>query len=207
RPYQPGDSPKAIDWKHSAKLRELVSKEFSKLKGRPALLLINLAVRDAEEADKLAYKLITTALSLAHENIPSALAAYDHQKVRLVTPTLPPRATLAKALEVAEQVVIFASPLKYLASPNVERLRANLFRLRQVDSQPAKALSSLLEIEYRNLEREARENPATTALLEGLKKAGRESNLVVLSERNHDAEALAFNSFELGRRGYAVIEI
>ncbi len=207
RPYQPGDSPRIIDWKHTAKLGELVSKEFSELKGRPALLLVNLAVQDAEEADKLAYKLITTALSLAQENIPSALAAYDHQKVRLVTPTLPPRATLAKALEVAEQVVIFASPLKYLASPNVERLRANLFRLRQVDSQPAKALSSLLEIEYRNLEREARENPATTALLEGLKKAGRESNLVVLSERNHDAEALAFNSFELGRRGYAVIEI
>lgn len=206
RPYQPGDSPKVIDWKHSAKLRELVSKEFSKLKGRPALLLINLAVRDAEEADKLAYKLITTALSLARENIPSALSAYDHQKVRLVTPTLPPRAVLTKALEVAEQVVIFAGPLKYLASPNVERLRVNLFRLRQVGSPPAKALSSLLEIEYRNLERMARESPATAALLKGIKRGSRESNLVIISERNHDAEALAFNSFELGRRGYAVIE-
>lgn len=207
RPYQLGDSPRIIDWKRTVKLGELVSKEFSELKGRPALLLVNLAVQDAEEVDKLAYKLITTALSLAQENIPSALAAYDHQKVRLVTPILLPRAILMKALEVAEQVVIFASPLKYLTPPNVERLRANLFRLQQVGSQSAKALSSLLEIEYRNLEKVAGENPATIALLEGLKKAGRESNLVILSQRNHDAEALVFNSFKFGRRGYAIIEI
>lgn len=207
RPYQAGDSMKSIDWKHSAKLNELVSKEFSELKGQPALILINLAVTDDEEADKLAYNIIATALSLAQESIPSALAAYDQDGVRLTTPVLPPREILTRALGVAERMVSFVSPLKYLAPPDVARLRADLFRLRSVGSDPAKALASLLEIEYRSLEEAARESPATAALLEGLAKGNKESNLVVISGRNHDAEALAFNLFKFSRRGYAIIEI
>ncbi|MCD5413056.1 MAG: DUF58 domain-containing protein [Dehalococcoidia bacterium] len=207
RPYQAGDSMKSIDWKHSAKLNELVSKEFSELKGQPALILINLAVTDNEEADKLACNIIATALSLAQESIPSALTAYDQDGVRLTTPVLPPRAILTRALGVAERMVSFVSPLKYLAPPDVARLRADLFRLRSVESDPAKALASLLEIEYRSLEEAARESPATAALLEGLAKGNKESNLVVISGRNHDAEALAFNLFKFSRRGYAIIEI
>ncbi|MFC1966916.1 DUF58 domain-containing protein, partial [Chloroflexota bacterium] len=72
--YQPGDSLKNIDWKHSLKYNELVTKEFAGFHGRSAIILINLAVGDAEEADKLAYKIIATAISLARENIPVALA-------------------------------------------------------------------------------------------------------------------------------------
>lgn len=207
RAYQPGDSPKFIDWKHSAKLGSLVSKEFSELKGRAALVLINLAAREAEEADKLAYKIITTALSLAQEGIPAAISAYDPERVRLTTTTLPPRALLTQALDVAEQMVSFVDPVKYLAPPNVERLRANLFRLRQVESQPAKALNSLLEAEYKSLEDIAKESPATAALVKGLKRQDKDLNLVVISERNHDAEALAFNLFKFSRQGYGIIEI
>jgi len=207
RPYQSGDSMKSIDWKHSLKLNELVSKEFSELKGQPALILINLAVTDAEEADRLAYNIIVTTLSLAQESIPSALAAYDQDGMRLTTPVLPPRVVLTRALGVAEGMVSFVNPLKYLAPPDVARLRADLFRLRSVGSDPAKALASLLEMEYRSLEEAARENPATAALLAGLAKGNKESNLVVISGRNHDAEALSFNRFKFSRKGYAIIEV
>lgn len=207
RPYQAGDSMKSIDWKHSAKLNELVSKEFNELKGQPALILINLAVTDEEEADTLAYNIITVALSLAQEGIPSSLAAYDQDGVRLITPALPPRAILSRALGVAQRMVSFVSPLKYLAPPDVARLRADLFRLRSVDSDPARALASLLEIEYRSLEEAARGSPATAALQEGRAQGNREANLVVISGRNHDAEALAFNLFKFRQRGYAIIEI
>jgi uncharacterized protein (DUF58 family) len=207
RTYQAGDSMKSIDWKHSAKLNELVSKEFSELKGQPALILINLAVTDEEEADKLAYNIIATALSLAQEGIPSALAAYDQDGVKLTTPVLPQRAILTRALRVAEQMVSFVSPLKYLALPDVARLRADLFRLRSLGSDPARALASLLEIEYSSLEEAARESPATAALIEGLANGNKESSLVVISQRNHDAEVLAFNLFRFSRRGYTIIEI
>lgn len=207
RPYQPGDSMKSIDWKHSVKLSELVSKEFSELHGQPALILINLAVTDDEDADALAYDIIVTALSLAQEGIPSAIAAYDQDAVRLTTPLLPPREIVTRALGVAERMVSFISPLRYLAPPDVARLRADLFRLGSVGSEPAKALSSLLEIEYKNLEESARRSPATAALTEGLTKGNKDSNLVVISRRNHDSEALAFNLFKFSRRGYAIIEV
>jgi len=127
RPYQPGDSPKTMDWKHSVKLHELVSKDFSELRGQSALILINLSVVDAEEADKLAYKIVTTPLSLAQENIPSALATYDHGRVRRTTCTLAPAAILTKSLEVAREIVIFADPLKYLAPRMPNDFRQALF--------------------------------------------------------------------------------
>lgn len=207
RPYQPGDTLKMIDWKHSSKLNELVSKEFSEFKGRPALLLINLSATDAEEADKLASDIITTALSLAQEDISCSLATYDHEAVKITTATLPPRTCLVKALEVAEQMVTFVNPLKYLAPPDVARLRTNLSRLRQIENKSAEALTSLLELEYRNFENSARNSPTTTALAAALSKANKESNLVVISRRNHDAEALAFNTYKYGRMGYAIIDV
>ncbi|MFC1943739.1 DUF58 domain-containing protein [Chloroflexota bacterium] len=83
--YQPGDSLKNIDWKHSLKHSELITKEFTEFQGRSAIILINLAVGNAEEADKLAYNIIVTAISLARENIPAALAAYNHEAVKVTT--------------------------------------------------------------------------------------------------------------------------
>ncbi len=207
RPYQPGDSLRMIDWKHSAKLNELVSKEFSEFKGRPALILINLSATDAEEADKLASDIITAALSLAQEDIPCSLAAYDHGAVKITTTTLPPRTCLVKALEVAEQMVSFVNPVKYLAPPDVARLRTNLYRLQQIESKAAEALASLLEVEYQNLENSARVHPATAALGAAFAKAGKDSNLVVISRHNHDAEALAFDAYKYSRMGYAVMDI
>ncbi len=207
RLYQPGDSLKVIDWKHSLKLSELVAKEFSEFKGRSAMVLVNLAVTNAEEADKLGYEILMTAISLAQENIPTALAAYDHEKVRLTTSVLHPRALLLQSLELAQQIVTFVNPLKYLSPPNVNRLRANLSRLNSLDSEASKTLAQLLQLEYKSLEENAKTNPASQALLEGLAKVERGANLVIISRRNHDAEALAFNIFSLARRGQAIIEV
>jgi len=120
--YQPGDSLKRIDWKHSLKYNELISKEFAELHGQPAIILINLAVGNAEEADKLAYNIIVTAISLARENIPAALAAYNHEGVKVTTPTLQPRQLLLQSLQVAQEMVTFINPVKYLNPPDVARL-------------------------------------------------------------------------------------
>ncbi len=57
------------------------------------------------------------------------------------------------------------------------------------------------------MDNSARLNPATSALSLALAKADRESNVVVISQRNHDAEALAFNTFNLTTKGYTVIGI
>ena len=205
--YQPGDSLKNIDWKHSLKYNELISKEFSEFYGRSAIILINLAVGNAEEADKLAYNIIVTAISLARENIPAALAAYNHENVKVTTPTLHPRQLLLQSLKVAQEMVTFINPVKYLNPPDVARLRANISRIRFVESKASKVLAQLLQLEYKNLNNNAKLHPATKALTEAFSKVDKQSNIVIISHRNHDAEALAFNTFSFTRKGNAVITV
>ena len=207
RLYQPGDSLKDIDWKHSAKLGELITKEFAELHGQPAIALINLAVGDAEEADELAYKIIVAAISLAHEDIPTALAASDHEDVKVTTTTLHPQQLLLQSLAIAQRMVTFINPVKYLNPPDVIRLRANINRIQFAKSEASKVLAQLLQLEYKSLSNNARLDPASKALSAALAKGDRESNIVIISHRNHDAEALAFNEFILAREGKTVITI
>ena len=205
--YQPGDSLKNIDWKHSLKYNELITKEFSEFHGQSAIILINLAVGNAEEADKLAYKIIVTAISLARENIPAALAAYNHEGVKVTTPTLQPRQLLLQSLQIAQEMVTFINPVKYLNPPDVVRLRANISRIQFAESKAAKVLAQLLQLEYKNLSNNAKLHPATKALTEAFGKVDKQSNIVIISHRNHDAEALAFNTFSFTRKGNAVITV
>lgn len=205
--YQPGDNLKNIDWKHSAKYNELISKEFSEFQGQSAVILINLAVSNAEEADKLAYNIIVTAISLAQENIPAALAVYNHEGVTLTTATLQPRQLLTHSLRIAQEMVTFINPIKYLKPPNITKLRGNISRLRSTNGKAVEVLSQLLQLEYKNLDKAARLNPATKALTEAFNKVDKQSNIVIISNRNHDAEALAFNTFNFTRKGNAIITV
>jgi len=207
RPYQSGDSLKNIDWKHSVKYDELITKELLEFYGQPAIVLINLAVADAEEADKLEYNIIVTAISLAQQNIPAALAAYDQEHVRLPTATLQPRQLLLQSLAIAQEVAIFSNPVRYLDPPDVTRLRADISRIQLAESEASRVLAQLLRIEYESLSNNARLSPASVALSTALDKAGKQSGILVISQHNHDAEALAFNTFSLTRKGNAVINI
>lgn len=207
RVYQAGDSLKNIDWKSSAKHRELISKEFVEFHGQSVIALINLSVGDEEEADKLIYWLIIMALTMAQENIPVILAAYDHENIRLVTPLLQGRQLIIQALEIAKGMVRFINPVKYLNPPDIARLRADISRISLAKSESSQKLASLLEIEYENLSQEARKSPATRALLAAFSKGDRQSNILIISHRNHDAIALAVNTENYSRKGNAVIPI
>jgi len=205
--YQPGDSLKNIDWKHSLKYDELISKEFTEFHGRPAVMLVNLAVGNDDEKDKTAYKIIVTALLLARENVPTAISVYDQEGVKMTTASLHPQQLLLKALAVARQLVGYDNPLRYLNRADIDRLRANISRLRFSESAASKTLSELLQFEYRSLSLGARLNPATQALSDVLGKIDRQSNIVIISSHNHDREALAFNTHMLSRKGNAVMDV
>ncbi len=205
--YQPGDSLKNIDWKHSYKYSQLVVKEFAEFHGQSAVIMVNLAVGNAEEADQLAYKIIVTALSLAREGIPAALAAYDDKNVKLTTATLAPRRLLLQCLQIAREMITTVNPVKYLDPPDVTRLRANIGRVESVGSKASEVLLQLLQLEYRNLDTDARLSPATKALSSAFTKVSREATVVVISHRNHDAGALAFLTHNLARSGTAVVAV
>ena len=205
--YQPGDSLKNIDWKHSLKSDKLISKEFTEFHGRPALMLVNLAVGSDEEKDKTAYKIIVTALSLARENVPTAISAYDHEGVKMATASMHSQQLLLNALAVARQLVWYDTPLRYLGSADVDRLKANISRLRFSENTASKVISGLLQFEYRSLNLGSKLNPATRALSDVLGRIDRQSNIVIISSRNHDGEALAFNTHMLSRKGNSVINV
>jgi len=205
--YQPGDSLRSIDWKHSYKYGELISKEFFEIHGQSAILLVNLAVGSSEEADVLAYKLIMTAVSLARENIPARLAAYDQDAVRLTTGDLQPRRLISECVRVGEGMVTIVGSERYLSSPDVTRLRVDIGRVRHARGRAPEVLARLLESEYRNLSSIARRSPATAALTQALTRGDRQSSLVLISQRNHDAAALAFAADSFARKGHAVIAV
>ncbi len=207
RQYQPGDSARSIDWKHTLKLRQTIVKEFQDTGVECAVMTVNLSVADEEEKDKLAYSFITTALTLARENVPSAMAAYNDREVVLTTRLLEPRQALLKALHLAREITVSPSPIRYLEVPDVSRLRGNIHRLRQSSQGAATALADLLELEYNALAGSAERNPAAAALNATLSGLRARANVLVLSGRNHDAEALAFQGYALQKKDYRVIAV
>ena len=207
RMYQPGDSLKNIDWKHSVKYNELVSKEFFEIQAQPVIILINLVANDAEETDKLAYNIIVSSLSLAQDGIPAALAAYDDNGVILTTSSLIGQELAVRSLEIVKEIITKESAEKSLNPPDVSRLRANIRRLNDTESRPAEALRDLLQVEFKSLSINAKSNPCTAALDEVMTKMNQQSTVIVISNQNHDAEALAFNLYTLTVKGNTVIAV
>jgi hypothetical protein len=207
RLYQPGDSLKNIDWKHTCKYNELITMEFSEFQGKPAILLVNLSAGSIEEADKLAYNFIITALSLGHENIPAALAVYNQDKVVFVSEMLSAQALLIRSLQLVKEIAVLPFPTRYLETANIFRLQANMRRVSQIGGAPASTLKQLLQAEYTNIKQAALINPCTQALSVVMSKIKEPSSIVAISLRNHDAEALSFHDYRLSHQGNAIIYI
>ena len=202
RPYQPGDSMRTVDWKHTSKLHQMIVREFLDTSTECAVVAINLSVPDEEEKDRLVYDLITRSLTLAGENIPSALTAWNDEEVVKTTRLLDPRQALVEALSLIKEVSISPAPLRYLASPDVGRLRANLYRLRLSDYGPAQKLAGLLQLEYNALGEAARKHPAAEVLSAALAGVKGKPNILLISAGNGDDAVVAFNRDALERRGY-----
>jgi len=197
RLYQPGDSLKNIDWKHSTKLQEIVVKEFDDQQASTAVLMVNLVAGDADEADRLVYALVTTAITLADEGIPTSLAAYNQESVLVVTENLEPRQLVLKALELSRDIVIVERARKYFQSADPLRLRTNIRRLNMIDSDSVIKIIDLLDIEFQALRDSVVSNPATIAFGKALGKTNKLPTVVFLSAMNHDEEAVIMAKYTL----------
>ena len=203
RPYQPGDRLKDIDWKHTVKLQEIVVKEYIEDTRQMAIIAVNLTAANIEEADKLVYNLITSALTLAREAIPTAVAAYSQEQVLTATPPLDPREVVKKALQLGQRVVLLAPVERYLQSPDIRQVRTSLRRLERTNAEPARKLRAILELERRAIEEGAKEHPATRALNRVTAHTLPPAMITVISARNHDNEALSVTLEDLRKRGYS----
>ncbi|MCD6567299.1 MAG: DUF58 domain-containing protein [Dehalococcoidia bacterium] len=203
RAYLPGDRLKDMDWKHTARTGEFVVKEFEEQSRKMAIIAVNLAVADAEEADDLVYNLTVSALTLAEEIIPCAVAAYSGEAVLAATPFLDARELVKEALRLGREVVLVAPLERYLQPPDMRQLRVSLRRLQGVDLEPARRLRRLLEVEKRAIDEGSRTHPAREALTRVAARASLPARIVVISAWNHDSEALSLALGELGKRGYS----
>ncbi|MFC1916266.1 DUF58 domain-containing protein [Chloroflexota bacterium] len=207
RSYQPGDPLKNLDWKHTLKLNRLIVKEFVDTGGQSAIIAVNLSVTDAKEADKIAFNLITTALTLAQETIPTALAVYNHQRVVLTTPVTDPREILRWTLALVKDITSTNFAHRFLQLSDLRRLRRDIAELKQSTSEPAQRLLDMLNFEYQAIEKAARNHPATLALLLATEQAPPPATIVLISQFNHDAEALMVTTEKLSRRKFTTIPI
>lgn len=202
RQYQPGDRLKDIDWKQSLKLREIITKEFREGAGSTAVVVVNLDAPNAEQADTLAYNLIASVLTMAMDSIPIALAVYKHDRLIEVTKPGNPRFALIKALSLTNDIAIYEPGKRFLAPPDLPRLRSTLSKLKNVDSEPARQLSQILNVEFAALQSAAADHPATAALKEVARYVSPPALIAVLSLSADDSEAFAVSLDGLKKRGY-----
>jgi len=207
RSYQPGDELRRVDWKHTVKLNQFTVKEFIEAGGQTAIIGVNLSVANAEEADKLAFDLITTALTLAQEAVPTALAAYNHEQVLLTTAVINPTETLKHSLSLVKSITLTDFGHRLLQPASFTRLRRNMDLLKEVTSQPAQQLLNILDFEYRAIEKAAKNHPATVALLRSTERVPAPATVVMVSRLNHDAEAVMVTTERLSRRGFATLPL
>ena len=205
RTYQPGDQLKNIDWKHTLKLSQLIVREYTEAGEQAAIIAVNLSVTDAEEADKLAFSLITVALTLARENIPTALAAYNHQSVILSTAVTDPSRILRQTLALVREITLVEFADRHLEPSDIAKIRRNITQLKQAASEPAQRLLGVLNFEYRALEEAAKNHPATIALLSATKQAPAPAVILLVSQLNHDAEAILVTAEKLSKRRFTTI--
>ncbi len=207
RTYQPGDQLKDIDWKHTLKLSQMIVKEYSEAGEQSAIIAVNLSVTDAEEADKLAFNLITVALTLAREDISSALTAYNHWGTIISTAITDPLETLRQALSLVREIKLVKFADRHLEPTDIAKIRRNIIQLKKADSEPAQRLLGMLNFEYRAIEEAAKTNPSTIALSNATKQAPAPALILLVSQLNHDAEAILVTAEKLSRRKFTTIPV
>ena len=137
----------------------------------------------------------------AQEGIPTALAVYNHQKVIYTTAVIDPREALKQTLSLVKDIILVELAPRFLQPPDIGKLRRNITQLKQATSEPAQRLLSMLSFEYQAIEEAAKNHPATLALSLTTQHAP-PAIIILVSQLNHDAEALQVTAEKLSRRGF-----
>lgn len=207
RTYQPGDPLKDIDWKHTMKLSQLIVSEYREASEQAAIIAVNLAVDDTEAADKLAFNLVTAALTLAREHIPTALTAYNHERVILNTAITEPVNTLRQVLSLVGEIRVVQLAGRHLEPADIARIRRNINQLKKAETEPARRLLDILDFERRSIEEVARTHPIMLALANATSQVPAPAMILLVSQLNHDAEAALVTAEKLARRRFTTVPV
>jgi len=205
RPYQPGDSWRDFDWKHTFMLDQLIVKEFSEAQNQVGIIVADLTAKNAEDADILAYNLVMSALTLAAEALPSALAVYNSHEVLAATSPISPRETLKKTLELTDKITVEEPKQKVLQPPEMRRLKRSISQLETIKNDSAQKLIEILEFESEANLQAAKTHPAMSALMKAVKLAQAPAVITVASPISYDSDALLLGLEQLRERGFRIV--
>jgi len=202
--YSPGDNARNIDWKHTARFRELVVKKYQNDYGNAAVILANLTTTSADEADKLSSSLVNSVLALAMSSVHAALVAYNEKDVVELTPMMPASALLKKVLGLIESIAFTLPSVRYLSPPDIRRLSRTRRELANVEMEPAKRMLDILDMEVEAVKMSTSRHPLSSALGKIASVVAPPAMMVPITLFNHDAEALNYILPRMEGRGYKV---
>lgn len=206
-PFQPGDNWRNIDWKHTYMLGELIVKEFSDAQGQVGIIVADLTAKDAEEADKLAYNLVMSSLTLAEEALPAGLAVYNNKEVLAVTSPTSSRETLKKSIELTDKISIVEAKERVLQPVEMRRLKRSIGQLSQTETPNLQRLREVLEFESAAYEEAAKEHPAAKALMQAAKLTRAPAVFTVASPVSSGSDVLLLTLEKLHEKGYSTIMV
>jgi hypothetical protein len=96
-------------------------------------------------------------------------------------------------------------PYRYLQPVDISKLRRNINQLQLATSEPAQRLATMLDLEYRALAEAAKNHPAALALLSVVEQVPSLAFIILVSQLNHDAEALLITTQRLDNRGFVTL--
>jgi len=159
REYQPGDEPRTIDWKATARLAKLMIKEYYMERASTIHIIYDATAQDPVEKDQLATALINTALAAARQEIPTAITIHDQKQVKIHLKPAPPQQILKVALKyVLETMETPLETIYQLVEPVTQTKIKTI--LRHLDEE-AEALKRFLEAELQAIRYAALKHPYT----------------------------------------------
>jgi hypothetical protein len=188
-------------------LGELIVKEFSGAHGNNGIIVANLTAKNVEAADRLAYNFVMSALTLALEALPSALAVYNQNENLAATSLMNPRETLKKALKLTQRITIVEPKEKVLQPTTIRKLRRSIGQLSKVNGEPARQLSELLKLETIANQEAAKQHPATETLAEATRNVQGSAVMIVASPISDDSDALLLALERLKDKGYSTVMV
>ncbi|APV45132.1 hypothetical protein Dform_01813 [Dehalogenimonas formicexedens] len=204
RPYQPGDRLKDIDWKHSAKLGDIFAKEYARAVGQSAVILSSLDTPDEEAADKLVYNLISSALTLAQEAVPTALAIFNRDGVIKVTAPENPDLALRQLLGLIKDVRIIPAEQRRLQPAEITQLRHTITLLERFATPESSGLLAVLDFEKNAIRSSSASHPAEAVFASLAGRLSPPATIIVVSEPIDEAETFYWSLDEWRRKGYEI---
>ena len=134
--------------------------------------------------------------------------AYNAQEAVLVARLSDPRNTLMHAMRITEKITLVSGEERLLAPPDLSRLRRAAANLAGDGPNGTQAvLRTLLLSEIQTLEDLAQGHPLTAALQHVLNGGAFPTVITLVSQWNHDSEALAVTLPRWRKRGHRVLDL